>query len=76
MESNTEANLVQAGGSDEDSSVLSLSVTTPTVDYSDNAEWILDTRATYHVCPNRAWFSSFKKLVDVTRSWVMIIRVI
>ena len=40
----------------------SLSVTTPTVNYSDNAEWILDTRATYHVCPNRAWFSSFEKL--------------
>jgi len=40
----------------------SLSVTTPTVDYSDNTEWILDTGATYHVCPNRAWFSSFEKL--------------
>ena len=38
------------------------SVTSPTVDYSDKAEWILDTGATYHVCPNRAWFSSFKKL--------------
>ena len=34
----------------------SLSITTPTVDYSDNAEWILDTGATYHVCLNRAWF--------------------
>ena len=22
----------------------------------------LDTTAIYHVCPNRAWFSSFKKL--------------
>ena len=30
--------------------------------YSDKAEWILDTRATYHVCPNRARFSSFEKL--------------
>ena len=40
----------------------SLSVTTPTVDYSDNAEWILDTGATYHVCPNRAWFFKFEKL--------------
>ena len=40
----------------------SLSVTTPTVDYSDNAEWILDTESTYLVCPNRAWFSSFEKL--------------
>jgi len=40
----------------------SLSVTTPTVDYSDKAKWILDTGATYHVCPNMAWFSSFEKL--------------
>ena len=40
----------------------SFSVTTPTVSYSDNTEWILDTRATYHVCPNRAWFSKFEKL--------------
>ena len=78
MESKTEANLAkvvstqgstsQADGSDSDSSVFSLSVTTPTVDYSDNAEWILETGATYHVCPNRAWFSSFEKLDDVTRS--------
>ena len=59
MESNTEANLAQADGSDEDSSVFSLSVTTPTIDYSDNTEWILDTGATYYVYPNRAWFSSF-----------------
>ena len=40
----------------------SLSITIPTVSYSDNAEWILDTRGTYHVYPNRAWFSSFEKL--------------
>ena len=33
-----------------------------TVCNSDNAEWILDSGATYHVCPNRAWFSSFEKL--------------
>ena len=32
----------------------SLSVTTPTVDYSGKAEWILDTGATYHVCSNKA----------------------
>ena len=54
MESNTEAKLAQADGSDSDSLVFFLSVTTPTVDYSDKAEWILDTGATYHVCPNRA----------------------
>ena len=42
--------------------ILSLSVTTPAVSYSDNAEWVLDTGATYHVCSNRALFSSFEKL--------------
>ena len=62
VESNTKANLAQADGSDEDSSVFSLSVTTLTVCNSDSAEWILDTGATYHACPNRAWFSSFEKL--------------
>ena len=72
MESKTETNLAkmvstqgstsQADGSNSDSSVFSLSVTTPTIYNSDNAEWILDSGATYHVCPNRAWFSSFEKL--------------
>ena len=38
MESNTEANLAQADGLDSDSLVFSLSVTTPTVSYSDNTE--------------------------------------
>jgi len=60
-ESKTEANLaqvvsthastLQADGSDSDSSVFSFSVTT-TIDYSGDSEWILDTGATYHVCPN------------------------
>ena len=58
----TEANLAQADGSDSDSSVFSFSVTTPAVGYSDNAEWILDTRTTCHVCPNMDWFSNFEKL--------------
>jgi len=40
----------------------SLSVTTSIVCNSDNAEWILDTGATYHACPNRVWSSSFEKL--------------
>ena len=40
----------------------SLSIITPIVSYSGNAEWILDTRVTYHVCPNMTWFSSFEKL--------------
>ena len=54
MKSKTEANLAHTDGSDSDSSVFSLSITISTVDYSDNTEWILDTGATYHVCPNRA----------------------
>jgi len=49
----TEANLAQvisihastsqADGSGSDSSVFSFSVTAPTVSFSDNSEWILDT---------------------------------
>jgi len=49
----THASTSQADGSDSDSSVFSFFVTTPTIGYSDNSEWILDTRATYHVCSNR-----------------------
>ena len=49
----TQASTSQADGSDSDSLVFFLSVTTPAVSYSDNAEWILDTGATYHLCPNR-----------------------
>jgi len=59
---NTHASTSQMDGSDSDSSVFSFSVTTPTVGYSDNYEWILDTGATYHVCPNKNWFSSLEKL--------------
>ena len=59
---NTQVSTSQAGGSDSDSSVFSFSVTTPIIGYSGDNEWILDTGATYHVCPNRDWFSSFEKL--------------
>jgi len=41
---NTHASTSQANGLDSHSSVSSFSVTTPTVGFSDNAEWILDTR--------------------------------
>jgi len=71
-ESKTEANLVHmvstqdstshAGGSDSDSSIFSFSVTTPIVGYLGDSEWLLDTEATYHGCPNREWFSNFEKL--------------
>jgi len=49
----TQAGTSQEGGSDSDSSVFSFSVTTPIIGYSGDTEWILDTGATYHVCPNR-----------------------
>jgi len=43
----------QVDGSNSDSSVFSFSVTTPTIGYSDDSEWMIDTGATYHVYPNR-----------------------
>ena len=58
----THASTSQAGESDSDSLVFSFFVTTPIVGYSGDSEWMLDTGATYHVCLNRDWFSSFKKL--------------
>ena len=58
----TQASTSQTGGSDSDSLVFSFSVTTPTIGYSGDSEWVLDTRTTYHVCPNMNWFSSFEKL--------------
>ena len=42
--------------------MFSFLVTTPIIGYSGENEWILDTGATYHVCPNRDWFTSFEKL--------------
>jgi len=47
---------------DSDSSAVSLTITTPTICYSDVSEWILDTGATYHICPKRDWFASSEKL--------------
>jgi len=49
----TQAGTSQAGRADSDSSVFSFSVTTPTIGYSGDSEWMIDTGATYHVCPNR-----------------------
>jgi len=45
---NTQADTSQADRSDSDSSVFSFSVTTPTIDYSGDSEWVLDAGATYH----------------------------
>jgi len=47
------ASTSQAGGSDSDSSVFYFSITIPIIGYSKDSEWMLDTGATYYVCPNR-----------------------
>ena len=49
----THASTSQASGSDSDSSVFSFSVATPIIGYSGDSEWMVDTGAIYHVCPNR-----------------------
>jgi len=72
---NTQASTSQAGGLDSDSSVFFFSITSPIVSYSRDSEWILNTGATYYVCPNKDWFSN-EKLDDVVLSWVMIAHVI
>jgi len=51
-----------AGGSNLNLSVFSFSVSTPTIGYSVDSEWILDKNATFHVSPSRDWFSTFEKL--------------
>jgi len=58
----TQAGTSQVGRSDSYSSVFLFSITTPTVGYSGNSEWILDVGAIYHMYPNTDWFSSFEKL--------------
>ena len=49
----THASTLQADALDSDSTVFSFSVTTLTVSFSDNSEWIFNTGATYHVCLNK-----------------------
>ena len=66
-ESKPEANIAQVKSSQVDglnseSLVVSLTITTPTTFYSDISKWILNTRATYHVCPKRECFVSSKNL--------------
>ncbi|KAH9783016.1 hypothetical protein KPL71_009155 [Citrus sinensis] len=45
---------------DEDSD-YSLSIT-PAAYVASSSEWILDTRATYHLCPIKEWFTDFNVL--------------
>jgi len=49
----TQAGTSQTGGSGSDSLVFSFSVTTLTIGYLGDSEWVLDSGATYHVYPNR-----------------------
>jgi len=61
-ESKSETNITQAHNvSDSDSSGYSLSIT-PIGCCSEEFESILGMDGTYHVCPKREWFASFKKL--------------
>ena len=58
----TQVSTSQAGGSTRTHRYSLSLLLLPIVGYSGDSEWMLDTGATYHVCPNRDWFSSFKKL--------------
>ena len=31
---------------------------------NDNADWILDSGCTYHMCPNKNWFHSYSKIYE------------
>ena len=57
------------------SSVFSFSVTTIVGDSGDS-EWMLDTRATYHVALTGIDFLVLRRQMDVLLSWVMIAHVI
>ena len=57
----SEVNVAKSDENKFDSSTSSLSIT-PSICYLDASEWLLDTGATYHICPRREWFSSLEKL--------------
>jgi len=48
----SEVNVARSDENYFDSSTFSLSIT-PSTCYSDVSEWLLDTGATYHICPRR-----------------------
>ncbi|KAH9689127.1 hypothetical protein KPL70_015374 [Citrus sinensis] len=45
----------------DEGSDYSLSIT-PAAYVASSSEWILDTRATYHLCPIKEWFTNFRNL--------------
>ena len=59
-QSKLEANIAHAHGNDSDLSGYSLSIT-PISCYSEKSEEILNTSATYHLCPKWEGFASFEK---------------
>ena len=57
----SQVNVAKLDGEDSYSSTFSLSIS-PSNNHSDASEWVLDTGATYHICPGREMFDSFEKL--------------
>lgn len=57
----SEVNIAKSDGNIIDCSNYSLSITL-SICYSNASEWMLDSDATYKVCPMRERFSSFEKL--------------
>jgi len=55
----SQVNVANLDGEDSYSSAYSLSIS-PSNNHSDASEWVLDTGATYHICPRREMFASFK----------------
>jgi len=48
----SEVNVAKSDEKDSDSSAFSLFIT-PSICYLNALEWLLDTRATYHICPRK-----------------------
>ncbi|KAI3908079.1 hypothetical protein MKW98_003724 [Papaver atlanticum] len=59
--SKTEVNIAKGNEESDDASDFSLTVTPSACAITDGT-WVLDTGATYHICPYRDLFSSFEEL--------------
>ena len=60
-EKSSQVNVTKSDGKESDSSSFSLSIIL-SICFSDASEWLLDMKATYHICPRREWFSNLEKL--------------
>ena len=58
-DSKSEANLVKSSDSGMIDEVLSVSIIS---EY--NEEWLLDSGASHHICPNKYWFASYQTVND------------